>query len=112
MQRTPVPVSNVTNAIAVAGGNDHSCALLSSGGVKCWGGNGDGELGNGTTTDSTTAVSVSSLSDAIEISAGFDATCAVRAGGEVRCWGSGEGGKLGNRYPWAASPVAVVWPGS
>jgi alpha-tubulin suppressor-like RCC1 family protein len=55
----PVQVSGITNGTQVSagggtGGNtyEHSCALLSTGAVDCWGYNAYGELGNGTLTDS------------------------------------------------------------
>jgi len=58
---TPVEVSNFTTATSVALGNQHSCVLLTDGKVMCWGGNIDGQLGDGTTTDRTTPVEVSGL---------------------------------------------------
>ena len=53
---TPVPVSGITGAAGVtAGWWHHSCALLGDGSVRCWGVNEWGQLGNGTTTSSSTA---------------------------------------------------------
>jgi alpha-tubulin suppressor-like RCC1 family protein len=57
----PVAVSlpSGTTVTALAGGGDHSLALTRAGQVLAWGYNGDGELGNGTTTNSSTPVAVS-----------------------------------------------------
>ena len=56
---TPVQVANLSDATAISVGDDSSaCALLSSGTVNCWGNNSDGQLGNGTTTNSSLPVPV------------------------------------------------------
>ena len=80
----PVTVSNVSNAIAVAAGGQHSLALLSDGTVCAWGYNLYGQLGDGTTTyDRTTAVAVSGLANVVEISAGGDHSLALLSDGTV-----------------------------
>jgi alpha-tubulin suppressor-like RCC1 family protein len=114
---TPVPVSGLSNAMAIAAGGAHTCAVLSDGRVQCWGANDIGQLGIGTDTGpelcgdfgpcSTIPVSVSGLSTATAIAAG-GATCALLSNGRVQCWGSNSRGELGNGTTVSSSlPVAV-----
>jgi alpha-tubulin suppressor-like RCC1 family protein len=105
---TPVAVSGITTATAIAAGFHHTCAVLADGSVACWGDNILGELGNGTTTDSSTPVAVSGITTATAIAAGHSDTCVVLTGGSVDCWGYNAVGELGNGTTTNSStPVAV-----
>jgi alpha-tubulin suppressor-like RCC1 family protein len=105
---TPVAVQGVSDAIAVDAGIHHSCALLRSGQVVCWGLNIHGELGDATTIDALTPVAVQDLSDATRISAGGGDSCALRQSGSVVCWGWNLNGQLGDGTRIERStPVAV-----
>ena len=83
-------------ATAVAVGSAHSCALLTTGRVQCWGSNAKGQLGDGTTTDKLLPVNLLNLDNVVAISAGSLHTCALTQAGTVACWGFNDYGQLGN----------------
>ena len=95
---SPVNVSGLgSRVVAIALGNFHSCALTAAGGVKCWGNNDFGQLGDGSITPSPTPVDVSGLtSGVVAIAGGEFYSCALTLGGGVKCWGDNIFGQLGN----------------
>jgi len=80
---------------AIAAGDQHTCALMVSGGVRCWGDNLYGQLGDGTTTDRKTPQTSDVLTGVQAIAAGDSHTCALMDSGGVRCWGDNYFGELG-----------------
>jgi alpha-tubulin suppressor-like RCC1 family protein len=92
----PVEVDNITDAVQIAAGEEHFCALLASGHIDCWGGNGNGQLGDGTHGVSVVPVEVQGIADATEVAAGYEHSCALLATGHVDCWGLNANGQLGN----------------
>jgi alpha-tubulin suppressor-like RCC1 family protein len=96
----PVAVVALTNVVALAtaggsfAGEGHTCAVLASGGVRCWGLNNFGQLGNSTTQDRNVPDVVSGLTDAVGVTAGSGHTCVVRATGAAACWGRNGVGQL------------------
>ncbi len=103
------------NASVSSGGN-HTCARTGSGLAYCWGNNGHGQLGNGSTTFSTIAVSVSmpgGVPSFASIHGGYSHTCALTSEGVAYCWGNGEYGQLGNGNTTNSTiPEAVIMPES
>jgi hypothetical protein len=91
-----------------AGG--HTCALAVGGAVYCWGFNSDGQLGDGSETDSPAPVPVSSDAIFRAISAGSLYTCGVTNEGLGLCWGANDSGQLGGGLtnPGSSVPVPVL----
>ena len=109
---TPLDVLGLSGpASAIAAGLSHTCAVMSAGGVQCWGDNSSSQLGNDSTTSSPTPLDVIGLSGSVTaIAAGFAHTCAVTSAGGVQCWGDNYFGQLGNGkvVGYSAMPVDVV----
>ena len=86
-------------------GDDHVCALLNDGSVKCWGANDEGQLGIGDKLnrgdepnemgDNLPAVNLGTGKTATFLAAGYGHTCAILNDGTIKCWGYNHSGQLG-----------------
>jgi len=106
---TPVTVTGLaTKVIKLALGSQHSCALLSSGKVQCWGAY--QQLGDNANSSRAVPGEVTGIADAVDIDAGDGHTCVVLATGEMQCWGWNGKGQLGNASQTQDSglPINVI----
>ncbi|MGE0546895.1 MAG: RCC1 domain-containing protein [Kofleriaceae bacterium] len=123
--RTVVDSALIDDAIQIALGRSHGCAIRSDTSVWCWGANHVGQLGNGTTnTLQPGAVQVlaggSPLLGASEIRSGSAHTCAITSSGDVYCWGHNDVGQLGDGLttnrdqagPVLTAPMGSVFTGA
>ncbi|GEM_PF-7077497 len=94
--KTPTLVSGLSGVTQLSLGRYHSCALLNNSTIKCWGNNGSGQLGDGTTTKRISPVLVSGISNAIKIKLGYFFSCAILDDNTVKCWGLNSYGQLGD----------------
>ena len=112
----PAPLRGVTQ---ISPGGLHTCAVMTSGGVKCWGAGSNGQLGTGGIANALAPVDVRAsaedadpLGNIAQVSAGFYQACAVTTSGRVKCWGEGANGRLGNGgTDDALAPMDVVGTG-
>lgn len=100
--------TGLTDARIVDAGGDSTCAVVGASDVWCWGGNGRGQLGDGTTTDRTLPTRVAGLSDVVSLSVGTDHACAAGGSGVLRCWGANTSGQLGDSTTIDHPSPAVV----
>lgn len=106
---TPLAVSGgLTFASLSAGENGQSCGVATGGVGYCWGSNTNGELGNGSTANTSTPTTVSGGLSFKSLATGFASTCGLTTSGAAYCWGDNTYGELGNGSTTnSATPVAV-----
>ncbi|WP_419203901.1 putative Ig domain-containing protein [Bordetella trematum] len=108
---TPVDAVGLTAGVAsITTGYQHTCAMTTSGGAKCWGRNSNVQLGDNSATNRLTPVNVVGLTSGVaSISAGNYHTCAVTTSGGAKCWGNNINNELGdNSTTNRSTPVNVV----
>ena len=100
--------SGVNSVYAGAGGT--TCALLLTGALQCWGYNGEGQVGDGTTTNRYSPVDVTGLGSGVsnQIGIGLNSVCAVLNNGMLKCWGNNTNGQLGNGTTTNSSTPTLV----
>jgi len=108
---TPTPVEGLTDAVFLAGGQSHACAVRANGKVVCWGRNYFGQVGDGTTVDRGKPFEVVGISDARSVAAGGEHTCALSASRGLLCWGANGSGQIGDGTSQdRLTPVEVPCP--
>ena len=105
---TAIDLGTGRTAVSIAANGDNSYALLDDGSVKCWGENGQGQLGLGDSAgrggnpeemgDNLPAVNLGTGRTATSISVGWGHTCALLDDGNVKCWGYNYEGQLGQGH--------------
>lgn len=110
-----VRVEGAAGIVVADVGDQHGCLIRSDGKIFCWGRNGNGQLGDGSTTDQPSLESATEMGGGVAfptaVSAGGDHSCAVDVNGTVWCWGQGTNGELGNGATSdQTSPGAFILP--
>src|SRR5581483_494983 len=107
-QLVPVQVGTGTTWSSVSAGSIHACAAKTDGTLWCWGSNGNGQLGIGSTTQKTSPTQVGALTTWSSVNTGANHTCATKTDNTLWCWGYDAYGQLGiGATTQQTSPVQV-----
>jgi alpha-tubulin suppressor-like RCC1 family protein len=87
IRNKPVAAVGLSNVVSISAGDDHTCALLSDGMLRCWGDNTYGQLGMGDKDSRPAAQPVVGLTGVASITTGWKNSCALLLDGTVYCWG-------------------------
>jgi alpha-tubulin suppressor-like RCC1 family protein len=98
-------------AIQIAANQEHGCALLFDGTLRCWGNNFSGQLGIGEAGPSRQQPVVPGIDGVLSVRLGRDFTCALRADRSVWCWGDNSVGQLGRGAATAEEATPAPVPG-
>ncbi|MFM2106413.1 MAG: hypothetical protein RL338_1445 [Chloroflexota bacterium] len=110
---TPASVTGVTTGVSgLIRGQNTTCAVMTAGGLNCWGYNSANQVGDSTTQDRTSPTAnatYAGLTSPSALAIGHSFSCAVASGG-LRCWGGGASGELGDGLKTNSfnTPVRVV----
>lgn len=102
----PEAVDGLADVVEIAVGGDTGCARLANGTVRCWGANGNGMIGDGTTTDRPAATPIPAMTHVVQIAVSTTHACARHEDGSLDCWGQNFHGELGT-VPVQPPPGAV-----
>ncbi|RYF52310.1 MAG: hypothetical protein EOO38_00625 [Cytophagaceae bacterium] len=106
---SPVTVVGVSNATSIKAWYASTCVVLGDKTVRCWGSNTYGRLGDGTTTDRSTAVNPG-LTGIVKMSVSGTHSCAITMTGALYCWGADSAGQLGQGSINNESKVPILVP--
>jgi len=108
--KSPVTVPNVAGAVKVFAGESSTCALLGDATVKCWGGNGAGELALGKRSSDERATKAERLASVASLCIGSSHGCALTTAKSLLCWGANAEGQLGDgTTDERLVPAPVLW---
>jgi hypothetical protein len=113
-QLLPVRVAGAEGAVSLSVANSwlgFACAVLGSGGAKCWGDNRVGQLGTGDLVSSATPRAVVGSADFRSVSSGGERSCALDSDGEAWCWGDARGNEMAPLPPLTYTTPMQPVPG-
>lgn len=112
LHKAPITVPGVSGAVKLVAGESAMCALLADGSAKCWGSNGEGELGLGKKSNDERPSKVASIPDVAGMCLATAHGCALTKSKSILCWGATAHGQLGSGTVGKETklePAKIAW---